>query len=192
MSAFVHSGWRVSGQARHLSHGPAIEAGVLVLRHLKIGIASHMRPGPMNPATFEVTPADGQTYKGQSTLRLRSDGSFLGLLLAPILDVLGTRLQLEAPVAIGQAVYGFYLTGDDRTTPDGRRVSKWEDQLQAGRDSAFAFGVDAGLRVAYKVRPWLRVAAGGHYTALFGYEAFATDGYSGPSASLGLELGGFE
>jgi hypothetical protein len=136
--------------------------------------------------------ANGQTYKGQDTLALRSDGNFLGLLVAPILDLPRSRIQLEAPVAIGQGVYGFYLSGDDRVTPDGRRVSKWEDELQSGKDSGFAFGIDAGLRVGYKVAPWLRVVVGAHYTKLFGYEAFVTEDYSGPSASLGVELGAFE
>lgn len=192
LGAFVHTGWRISHQARHLSHGPAVEAGVLLFQHLKIGIASHARPGPMNPRTFEATPVNGQLYKGKDRLALRSDGAFIGLLLAPMLDLGGTPLTVEAPVTVGQGAYGFYLTGADRDTPDTRRVSEWEDALFGGKDSGAAFGVDAGLRVAAKLRPWLRVAAGAHYTKLFGYDSYVRASYDGPSASLGLELGSFE
>ncbi|MEZ4376389.1 MAG: hypothetical protein R3B07_36625 [Polyangiaceae bacterium] len=191
VSPFVHTGWRVGGQGGHLNHGPAVEVGVLLTPHLKLGIASHTRPGPLNPKTFTVTPSDGQTYKGQSQLTLKSDGAFVGLLVAPSVD-LTDQLELEVPVSVGQAAYGFYLFGDDRKTPDGRRVSKWEDELQDGKDSGFALGVDAGVRLAQRIQPWMRVVVGAHYTQLFGYDAYASDDYSGPSGSIGLELGGFE
>lgn len=146
VSGFAGIDWRVTGQAEHLGHGPGFQTGVLLWQRLKVGLAGHARPGPINPQTFERQPADGQTYKGQSTVTLRSDGAFIGLLVAPVFPVLKDDIWLEVPLVLGQGAYGFYLTGSDRDTPDGRRVSDWENELLDGRDSAVALGIDAGVR----------------------------------------------
>ncbi len=52
---------------------------------------------------------------------------------------------------VGYGGFGFYLHGDDRKTPDGRRVSEWEDELLDGRDAdANNLVLDVGMRVAYR------------------------------------------
>lgn len=188
--AFVGFDWRINRIGRHTSHGPGFQAGVMLWRHLRVGLAGFARPGPINPATFEVTPVDGQTYRGRPTVTLRSDGSFFGLMLAPTVD-LGEVVALEAPITLGQAAFGFYLTGEDRDTPDGRRVSGWENDLLDGRDASIAFGWEAGLRVSFIATSWARPYVGAHYFGTVGYDAFVRDDYSGFSAAAGLQLGRF-
>lgn len=46
--------------------------------------------------------------------------------------------------------------------------------------------------MAYRIRHFLRLAAGLHYTKLFGYDAYVRNDYDGPSVSLGVELASFE
>jgi hypothetical protein len=187
---FVALEWRAQALASHLSHGPAFAAGISLLdRHLKIGLLASTRPGPLNGETFPATPTNGQSYKGRSAIPLRSDGGFIGLLVAPSLDVTDD-INLELPVALGQAAYGFYLFGDDRKTPDGRRVSEWEKQLFDGRDAAPAFGIEAGVKVGVRVpgARWMKPYVAGRYVLNLGYDAYVTDNYNGPSAALGLEI----
>ena len=186
--AFVNVGWRLLNLADHLSHGPSFEAGVRLGR-LKLGIAGFARPGPINPKTFATTPANGLMYRGKSQLDLRSDGAFIGALIAPVFDV-GDLLSIEMPVTVGQSAFGFYLSGQDRETPDGRRVSDWENELLDGRDSSIGIGVDGGLRasVALTRSKWIAASASVHYLQTFGYDAFVRDNYNGVSGSLGLQL----
>jgi hypothetical protein len=193
VGAFVATEWRVMGLAKHLSHGPGVAAGITVLGdHLKIGLAAHNRPGPINPKTFRVRPTGGQTYKGQEEVDLRSDGGVFGLMLAPSFDVPGLEaLNVELPVTVGQAAYGFYLEGDDRKTPDGRRVSAWENDLFEGKDSSPALGLDLGIKLGVHVpgAPWLLPYVALHYDLTPGFDTFVTDSYGGPSGALGLEIG---
>lgn len=191
VGVFAGLEWRALALADHLSHGPGFAAGVILAGGwLKLGIAGFNRPGPMNPETFRVKASDGATYKGQETLTLRSDGGVVGALIAlhaPITE----SFALEVPVTIGQAAYGFYLDGEDRVTPDGRRVSEWENELQDERDSSFALGLDFGLRAMFTPRslPWLRPHIGLFYSAAPGYDAYVRQDYDGLSVAAGLEVG---
>lgn len=195
VGAFVGVEWRGLALADHLSHGPGVQAGVLLFGgHLKLGIAGFARPGPINPATFDVMPAGGATYKGQSQVALRSDGGLVGLLVAPVFDVPGTdALALELPVIVGQGGFGFYLSGDDRETPDGRKPSAWENELLDGRDSSFALGLDVGVRLAFKPAGarWVRPYVGAHYTTVFGYDTYVKDAYAGFGVAAGVQFGTF-
>lgn len=193
LAPYVHVGWRVMGLGEHVSHGPAFELGVIVKDHLKLGLGGFSRPGPMNPRTFRVDLPEGQSYRGQESLQLRSDGAVVGLLVAPRLRLPGraSRVTLEAPLLVGFGGFGFYLTGDDRRTPDGRRVSEWENELLDERDASAGIALEAGLRVGIDLHEdWLRLTAGIHYTTVVGYDAFVRDSYDGFSGSLGLEIGG--
>lgn len=187
---FVSMDWRGMNLGNHLSHGPGFAAGVAFWGgKLKLGIAGINRPGPINPARFEVKTKDGIAYKGSQTLDLKSDGGIAGLFIGthiPLTD----QLALDIPLMFGQGGFGFYLTGDDRKTPDGRRVSQWENELQDGRDASFGLAVDAGLRIMWTPthQPWLRPFLGAHYTTVLGYDAYAKDDYSGVSVSLGAEF----
>lgn len=193
IGVFAGFEWRGMYIADHLAHGPGVQAGITLLNgHLKVGLMGFMRPGQINPATFEVTlPTE---YKGQSTVRLRSDGAAIGLFVAPVFDVPGTPLSIELPVCVGQGAFGFYLTDDNRNTPDGRRVSKWENELLDGRDSSVGVSVEGGVRVALKLAdaPWLRPYLGVSGSTVIGYNAFVKPHYAGIALVLGVQVGRFE
>ena len=191
VGAFVTLEWRAMAIGGHASHGPGLSAGVRLFDGaLRIGLTGFARPGPFNPKTFDITPAGGATYRGQEQVSLRSDGGFFGLLLESELPWPGLpQLRIVPSVALGNAAFGFYLTGDDRETPDGRRVSAWEDELQDGKDAGVAFAIEPGVRVSWMpngsfIGPY--VAA--RYLVLVGYDAFALNNYDGFSAALGAEM----
>ncbi len=185
---FVDIGWRVMGLADHVSHGPDFQLGVRLWDHLKIGVAGFARPGPINPKTFRHELSDGETYRGQDALDLRSDGAVVGLLVAPTFRI--RRLNVELPVLVGFGAFGFYLTGRNRETPDGDRVSVWEDRLLDGKDSSGGLTLDVGLRVAVDTRlPYLRPFVGLHYTQVFGYDATLASSYRGFSGVVGVAFG---
>ncbi len=187
---YLRLGWRVMGLADHVSHGPEFALGAVLFDHLELGIAGFARPGPINRATFDV-PLEGEPYRGQNTVSLRSDGALVGLMVGFRTHLGVDWLELEVPVMVGLGAFGFYLTDDDRETPDGRRVSEWEDELFDGRDAAGGIMIDAGLRLAVTTPlRWLKVSAGVQYSHLFGYDAFVTSDYSGFSGSLALEVVG--
>jgi hypothetical protein len=162
--AFVDTGWRGHAIGGHLSHGPEVRAGVLLFGGLlKAGVGFIGRPGPLNPQEFTLDTSENP-YRGQDSVQLRSDGATFGLLVAPTVPI-NDVLSVELPVTIGQAAYGFYLQGEDRDTPDGRRVSAWENELMDGRDSSFALGVDVGARLKVTIpgAEWASPTAGVHY-----------------------------
>lgn len=190
---FVGLDWRVNGFADHLSHGPGFQLGASLFRgHLKVGLAGFSRPGPLNPSTFRVD-LDATTYRGQSTLDLRGDGGVVGVFVAPRFTMPGLPwLDVELPLLVGQGAFGFYLEGRDRETPDGRRVSDWENDLFDGRDSSFGIALDVGLRLSFRTgASWLRPYVGVHYLNVFGYDTFVRNDYRGFSGVAGVELGGF-
>ncbi|MEM7155840.1 MAG: hypothetical protein AAF799_23520 [Myxococcota bacterium] len=194
IGGFVAVDWRVLGMAGHLSHGPGFQAGATFFDHLAIGLAGFARPGPINPRTFRLDLPDGQTYRGQGSIDLRSDGSVIGLLIAPYHDFRRVPLSLELPVTLGYGGFGFYLSGEDREVPDDRRVSEWEDELLDGRDAdATNLVVDAGVRLAWTPRraPYLRPYFGAHYTWVIGYDTAITNNYDGFSGVVGIKFGKF-
>ncbi|MEM1349857.1 MAG: hypothetical protein AAGI01_14945, partial [Myxococcota bacterium] len=129
VGVFVDTGWRGYALANHFSHGPEVRAGLSLFQdRLAVGVTVAGRPGPLNPREFTLELEDGQTYKGQSELPLRSDGAFFGVVVAPQFAV-AQWLTVELPVSVGQGGYGFYFQNEDRDTPDGRRVSAWENEL---------------------------------------------------------------
>jgi hypothetical protein len=153
---------------------------------LRVGLAGTSRPGPINPATF---PLDLDTpYKGQDTLQLRSDGGTTGLLIEAGLPLAQAKLRVSAPLMLGYGGYGFYLVGEDRETPDGRKPSAWEDELLAGADSAFGIVLDGGLQVAFGADRLVRPTVAARYHAVLGYEATYADRYAGPSVEVGIEI----
>lgn len=193
VGGFVDLEWRAMGLAEHLSHGPAFAAGLTLLGgRIRIGVGGLSRPGPINPATFDATLPEGRTYRGRRTVNLKSDGAMAGAHVGfsfrmPFLE----ELAIQIPITVGYGGFGFYLHGDDRHTPDGRRVSAWENELFEGKDSFLGVVVDAGLRVGYQLpsAPWLRPYAGLSFTIVPGYETFVRDDYLGMGGVLGVELG---
>lgn len=82
------------------------------------------------------------------------------------------------------------MQGEDRDTPDDRRVSEWENELQDGRDSSFSFAVDAGARLKVRLgeADWIQPMIGVHYMITPQYDAFLADDYSGLSVAAGVQL----
>jgi len=193
IGGFVALEWRAFALAGHLSHGPAFAAGVSLWNGtLRLGVGGLSRPGPWNPASFDVELPDGQSYRGQRALSLRSDGAMAGVHAALAFELPGVPwLALTLPVTVGYGGFGFYLQGADRKTPDGRRVSEWEDELFDGRDSHLGVVIDAGVRVNWVMAEtrWLRPYLGIYYTTVPGFSTVVRNDYSGLSVALGVELG---
>ncbi|MEM1217850.1 MAG: hypothetical protein AAGH79_03025 [Bacteroidota bacterium] len=144
----------------------------LFKERLKIGWQMYGRPGPINPQEFVVTPSDGQTYKGQSTITIRADQGAAGLFIAPVFNI--QKIKVEIPIAVGQMGAGFYLTGEDRDTPDGARVSVWEDRLMDSRDAGFSTWFEFGARVFVPLKhDNIGLGAGVHYTLVPNWETYA-------------------
>jgi len=191
---FVGAEWRVMGIGGHLSHGPGFSVGAIFFDHLALGLSGFARSGPINPQTFTYALPEGQTYKGQTSLKLRSDGSVIGLLIAPFHDFRRVPLNLELPIMVGYGGFGFYLHGEDRKVPDDRRVSEWENDLLDGRDSdPVNLALELGLRLAWtprsaaQVRPYLGV----HYLWVPGFDTAVLTNYNGISGVIGVKFGKF-
>ena len=193
VGGFVDLEWRVLGLAEHVSHGPAFAAGVTFLNGLlRLGIGALGRPGPINPATFDVSVPDGKTYKGKRDLELKSDGAMVGVHVGLSLPLpFYEPLSIQVPLTVGYGGFGFYLHGEDRETPDGRRVSEWENELFDGKDSFLGVVIDTGLRLGYQPEsvPWLRPYAGVSFTVVPTYETFVRNDYLGLGGVVGLEIG---
>jgi hypothetical protein len=194
VGVFAGSDWRLMRLAGHNSHGPGVQAGILLARgHLKLGVYAFGRPGPINPQTFELQLDEGNEWQGQDSVALRSDGAFAGIFVAPVIPLGRAPLTLEIPVAVGQAAYGFYLHDEDRVTPDGERTSVWEDELMDGADSGFAIGVETGATLAFHL-PRTRIFqpyVGVRYQWAIGYDATLSDSYDGASVLAGVQVGTF-
>ena len=102
-------------------------------------------------------------------------------------------LSVELPVLVGQGAFGFYIYDDREPTPDGRRVSAWEDELLGGKDSFTGIGIDAGVRLAAKIpgAPWVQPYLGVHYFMLPGFDTIVRSSYDGLSVAAGVQLGMF-
>lgn len=191
---FATESVRAMGIAQHTSFGLGLEAGVVLFKRLQVGVNLYGRSGDANDATFPTALPEGVTYKGRSTLDLRMDYGWQGLMVAPLLDMPGVSwLQLQVPLTVGYGGCGFYLPGEDRVTPDGRRVSEWEEELFNGADVGFAPMLDVGLRAAVALpgASWMQLGAGVHYTHFFGWSAYSRppDFINGFSGSLFLTVG---
>lgn len=179
--------WRGLSLGQHVSHGPGVGLAVGLLDdHLRCGLSGYARPGPINPATFTLSPRE--PYKGQDTLALRSDGGVFGVSLAPGLE-LWPGIRMDLPVMVGYGGFGFYLVGEDRQTPDGALPSTWEDRLMDGRDSSLGLGIEGGGRVAWAATEHLHPYLAVRYGTIVGYDAFMVGSYAGPSVALGISVG---
>mgnify|MGYP001352767330 CR=1 FL=1 len=138
---------------------------------LKIGINAYGRSGPINPQTFTVEAYNGQIYKGSSTLTLRADYGTIGLMIAPTFKV--KNIEIDVPISYGMGGGGFYLVGDDRNTPDGARVSEWENKLMNGEDAASGSWLEFGVRGFFPTKiKGIQVGAGVHYSMVQGWKTY--------------------
>ena len=176
----------------HLGNAVGFQTGISILNdHLQIGIFGYGRSGPINPQEYQVILPAGETYKGQSEVNVRADHGAFGLMIAPQFQ-LGEQWKVDIPIYIGQMGAGFYLFGDNRITPDGRRVSEWENELMGGVDAGFSMHYEAGVRLKRSVGQHTDLMLGLHYALAPGWETFVggTGFYNLPRVSVGIGFGG--
>ncbi|TAE82084.1 MAG: hypothetical protein EAY81_09315 [Bacteroidetes bacterium] len=131
----------------HIGHAVGFSMGLKLFNdHLKVGYYNYARSGPINSHTINTPLPDGKTYKGKSSVDLRADHGAFGLMIAPSFTLRKSNIEIDFPIYIGSIGAGFYLSGDDRKTPDNRRVSDWENDLFDGKDAAFAGMTEFGVR----------------------------------------------
>lgn len=176
----------------HLGNTVGFQAGITLLDdHLKIGLFGYGRSGPINPQEYTLVLPAGETYKGQSELQVRADQGAFGIMIAPQFS-LSESWSIDIPLQFGQMGAGFYLFGENRNTPDGRRVSEWENELMGENDAGFSLMYEGGVRLHYAFADHMKLLLGVHYTIAPGWESFVggTDFYNLPRVSVGIEFGG--
>ncbi len=177
-SAQKKTGWFITPEVGtmfledHVGKTVGASFGLLVWqKRLKVGIHTYGRSGPINGKTFTIEASGGQTYKGSSTLTLRADQLSFGLLIAPTFNV--GDWQLDVPINFGTMGAGFYFAGDDRITPDGDRVSVWENRLMDERDAGFGTWLEIGVRAFVPTKnEHVQWGLGVHYTTTPGWETY--------------------
>ncbi len=158
----------------HVGNAVGFSAGIKLFKdHLKIGYFNYGRSGPINPKTFPTQLPEGRTYKGKSTVDLRADHGAFGLMVAPAFFIPNTNVEIDIPVYYGMIGAGFYLAGEDRKTPDNRRVSEWENDLFEGKDAAFTSMLEVGVRALFPTGlNGLRMGTGLHYTTVQDWDTY--------------------
>ena len=92
--------------AEHVGVAPGVEVGVRILKQrLQVGFIVYNRSGPINPHTERLVLEEGQTYKGQSQLDLRSDHGAFGIVIAPQFRF--GKLTVDVPLVAGQVGQDF-------------------------------------------------------------------------------------
>jgi len=171
-------GWLVAPEVgamfleNHVGNTVGASFGLKVWKNrIKIGIQGYGRSGPTNSQTFTKEAYNGQTYKGSSTLTMRADWGTVGLLIAPTFKI--KNVEIDIPINYGSGIGGFYLFGEDRKTPDGQRVSVWEDKLMNGEDAAAGSWLEFGVRGFFPTKiKGIQFGAGVHYTMIQGWKTF--------------------
>ncbi len=171
-------GWFLSPEAGvmflddHIGKNVGASLGVKLWNgRLKLGFYGYGRSGPINNKTFTKVAANGQSYKGKDVLSLKADHGTFGLLIAPGFKL--QKIRLDVPLAIGGVAGGFYLFDEDRITPDGARVSTWENKLMDGKDAGFGTWYEIGVRGYVPLKPnSLSIGVGLHYTITSGWDTY--------------------
>lgn len=173
-------GWFISPEVGGIFHGDHLgrtmgtSFGIKLFKNrLKAGVQFYNRSGPINPTEFTIEASGGQTYKGSSTLTLRADHGASGIFIAPTFNI--GNVSIDVPIAFGTVGAGFYFTGEDRNTPDGRRVSEWENQLMDEMDAGVGSWLEVGTRVFIPTKnEHVSFGAGLHYTMTPGWETYVS------------------
>lgn len=159
----------------HVGNAVGFSMGLKLFKdHLKVGYYNYGRSGPVNSFTVNAPLQPGKTYKGKSSIDLRADHGAFGLMIAPSFTLKKSNVEIDFPINVGSLGAGFYLSGEDRKTPDGRRVSEWENELFDGKDAAFAGMLEFGVRafVPTKING-LQWGLGVHYTTVQDWTTYA-------------------
>lgn len=176
----------------HVGRTIGFQAGIgLWQDRLRVGFFFYGRSGPINPHTETLTLTAATAYKGQTSLQLRADHGAFGLMIAPQFSL--GKWTLDVPLMVGGMGAGFYLTGDNRYTPDGRRVSEWEDQLLEDADAGGGLLLEGGIRARVPIAKagGIELGAGIHYSQTLNYFSTlgGTDYYNAPRISLFMMFG---
>jgi|GEM_PF-644641 len=159
----------------HVGHAVGFSMGLKLFKdHLKIGYFNYGRSGPLNRYTVNTELPNGITYKGKSSLDLRSDHGAFGLMIAPSFTLRKSKIEIDFPIYIGALSAGFYMAGEDRKTPDGRRVSEWENELFDDKDASSASLIEFGVRALIPTKiNGLQWGVGVHYISAPDFITFA-------------------
>ncbi len=161
---------------QHIGRAAGMNIGISsASRKWDFGFRYVGRSGPINEhMDYELVLPQGENYNGKEVLFLGADHGYFGLEVAKNWRWLDNRLLLRVPVSFGQIGAGFYLRGEDRKTPDGARVSVWEDKLQDGTDAGFGLASELGAELFYHPFPSRHLSIGGgiHYTNTYAYTSF--------------------
>jgi hypothetical protein len=159
----------------HIGNAVGFSFGLKLFNdHLKIGYYNYGRSGPINRKTFATRLPEGITYKDKETIDLRADHGAFGLMIAPAFYLPNSNIEIDIPIYLGSMGAGFYLSGDDRKTPDNRRVSEWENELFGGKDAAFAGTLELGIRAFVPTGiDRLRWGVGLHYVTVQDWTTYA-------------------
>jgi hypothetical protein len=176
------AGWFITPEAGsmfledHIGNTVGASFGIKAWKNrLKIGIHAYGRSGPINPKTFVIEAHDGKTYKESSTVNVRADWSTVGVLVAPTFKI--KKIEIDVPISYGLGAGGFYLFGDDRNTPDGARVSVWENKLMNGEDASAGSWLELGVRGFFPTKiKGIQFGAGIHYTMIQGWKTYYDPG----------------
>ncbi|MEM8525635.1 MAG: hypothetical protein AAGG68_13420 [Bacteroidota bacterium] len=182
---------------KHIGNAVGFNVGVSSKnRKWDFGLRYYGRSGPINEhIEYPLKLQNGQDYKGKSVVQLGADHGYIGLEGAYNIFLNKEKIRVRFPISVGQLGAGFYLKDEDRITPDGRRVSEWEDDLQGGEDAGFGIGAEAGASIYFQLveaLPELKFGTGIHFGKTFGYRSFigGDDFYDNKlRLSFGLNLG---
>lgn len=187
---FMSVGFRLKYAFDHAYPLLAGGAGIRY-RGLRIGIGFAISSASFDGYRFTRVLPEGTTYKGQSELEVGLVDTTLGLYASYVIDPFASgRVRFEFPIIFGMAGIGTPLMGDDRVTPDGDRVSVWEQDVTDGQDFLTGFGLDVGFVTRFVLSqdvPGLQLGAGIHYSyTTVSPTHVGFDSVHGVSASLAL------
>ena len=159
----------------HVGNAVGLSFGLKLFKnYLKVGCYNYGRSGPINSYTLNAPLPEGFTYKGKNSIELRADHGAFGFMIAPSFTLPKSKIEIDFPINIGSIGAGFYLAGDDRDTPDERRVSEWENELFNGEDAAFASMLEFGVRVFVPTKiDRLQWGVGVHYLTVQDWTTYA-------------------
>lgn len=185
---------RVLGNLGAASPAMFIEVGAR-WRNLSFGIGSTYKPASWGPVRFDFEVPEDVDYGGRERLRVGAQFATIGLMVTPAVPMGRVDwLALEFPLGMGVGILGTPLLGSDRVTPDGDRVSVWENRLTDGGDLSLAFAGELGVRARLRPAPvdWFHVVAGVQYIFFSRYESSIvpdSDAIDGLGGSLGFVFG---
>lgn len=143
-------------------------AGGVRFGGLRVGISFAISSASLDSYRLTRVLPEGMTYRGQSQLELGFVDTHIGVYASWVIDPFDDgRVLFEIPVSVGMSGIGTPLMGEDRDTPDGDRVSTWEQMLTDGNDFLVGVGFELGVITRFRLVdevPGFQLGAGVHYS----------------------------